>query len=163
MSSLNQNQYQQFDDYAQSANTLFHFMKKLDYLKDILFRSAIVPRYCIETIDYLKIHNGTETFDKIAVLQKCFCDIPFHKLADSFALSYTEEEYSALTVEDRAILEKSNTHFDYYGEYAIGFSKSWGEAKNLQPIHYVNEDAQYAKNFRVLFEHILQEEDFTGN
>ena len=29
-------------DYAQSANTLFHFMKKSEYLKSILLKKAIV-------------------------------------------------------------------------------------------------------------------------
>lgn len=44
-----------YDDYAQSANTLFHFMTKFDYLEDILLRNAIVPRYCKEDLEYLKI------------------------------------------------------------------------------------------------------------
>ena len=33
------------DDYAQSANTLFHFMKEPQYLKEILLKKAIVPRF----------------------------------------------------------------------------------------------------------------------
>ena len=35
--------------YVQSANTLFHFMKEFGFLKTILTKRAIVPRYCIET------------------------------------------------------------------------------------------------------------------
>lgn len=79
--------YLPYDDYAQSANTLFHFMTKPEYLESILRRKAIIPRYCVETIDYLNIHNGTHSFNEAAILQKCFCDIPFHKLADSFAVN----------------------------------------------------------------------------
>lgn len=56
-------------------------------------------------------------------------------------------------------LEKNNTHFAYYGEYAVAFSKSWGEGKHLQPVHYLNKDSQYAKDFSALFERILQEND----
>ena len=74
--------YLPYDDYAQSANTLFHFMTKPEYLESILRRKAIIPRYCVETIDYLNIHNGTHSFNEAAILQKCFCDIPFHKVKE---------------------------------------------------------------------------------
>jgi hypothetical protein len=128
--------YLQFDDYVQSANTLFHFMQKSDYLKSILERRAIIPRYCVETIDYLDIHNEMRYYREIAILQKCFCDIPFHKLADNFPLRGVGEAYNSLSQENKEQLEKNNTHFDYYGQYAIAFSKRWGEQKNLQPVHY---------------------------
>lgn len=119
--------YLPYDDYAQSANTLFHFMKKQEYLNSILLRRAIIPRYCIETIDYLNIRNGTRLFNEVAILQKCFCDIPFHKLADSFAVNGVGDVYESLSKDEQADLEKNNTHFAYYGEYAVAFSKSWGE------------------------------------
>ena len=31
-----------YDDYAQSANTIFNFMKKSEYLKEILEKKAII-------------------------------------------------------------------------------------------------------------------------
>ena len=80
MLTNNQISYLPYDDYAQSANTLFHFMKKQEYLNSILRRRAIIPRYCVETIDYLSIKNGTRLFNEVAILQKCFCDIPFLKM-----------------------------------------------------------------------------------
>ena len=83
MLANNQISYLPYDDYAQSANTLFHFMKKQEYLNSILRRRAIIPRYCVETIDYLSIKNGTRLFNEVAILQKCFCDIPFHKLGEN--------------------------------------------------------------------------------
>ena len=52
--------YLPYDDYAQSANTLFHFMTKPEYLESILRRKAIIPRYCVETIDYLNIYTPVE-------------------------------------------------------------------------------------------------------
>lgn len=136
MLTNNQISYLPYDDYAQSANTLFHFMKKQEYLNSILRRRAIIPRYCVETIDYLSIKNGTRLFNEVAILQKCFCDIPFHKLADSFAVNGVGDVYESLSKDERADLEKNNTHFAYYGEYAVAFSKSWGEKKHLQPVHY---------------------------
>lgn len=81
------------DDYVQSANTLFHFMKKSEYLEFILTNKAIIPRYCIENIEYLNIHVENSNFKEIAILQKCFCDIPFHKLTDNFELNGVGENY----------------------------------------------------------------------
>ncbi len=151
--------YLPYDDYAQSANTLFHFMTKPEYLDSVLRRRAIIPRYCVETIDYLNIHNGTRAFNEAAILQKCFCDIPFHKLADTFSVNGVGEVYESLSKDEQAGLEKNNTHFAYYGEYAVAFSKSWGERKNLQPVHYLNKDSQYAKDFSALFERIFRDDD----
>ena len=148
-----------FDDYAQSANSLFHFMKEAKFLNNILEKHAIIPRYCIENIEYLDIKTEAITFREIAVLQKCFCDIPFHKLADSFPVNGVGEGFSSLNADNRILLEKSNTHFDYYGKYAIAFSKQWGEKNNLQPILYLNKDSDYANNFINLFKHILKEDD----
>ena len=59
----------------QSANAIFNFMKKPEYLKKILDEKAITPRYYFEHIDYLKIH-----FKKIAFPMTCFCDINLHKI-----------------------------------------------------------------------------------
>lgn len=155
----NQVSYLPYDDYAQSANTLFHFMKEPEYLNTILRRRSIVPRYCVETIDYLNIHKGPRTFSEAAILQTCFCDIPFHKLADTFAVNGVGEVYDSLSKDERAELQKNNTHFAYYGEYAVAFSKSWGEKKSLQPVHYLNKDSQYAKDFFALFERIIRDDD----
>lgn len=148
-----------YDDYAQSANTLFHFMRKEKYLKGILQHRAIIPRYCVETVDYLNIHKGDIVFNEVAVLQKCFCDIPFHKLADTFPLNGVGDNFEKLGVEEKADLAKNNTHFDYYGKYAIAFSKTWCEQHNLQPIHYLNNESHYTQDFRILFEHILTDEN----
>lgn len=144
-----------YDDYAQSANTLFHFMSKSEYLKSILINRAIVPRYCIENIEYLSIHVGDISFKEVAILQKCFCNIPFHKLTDNFELNGVGESYKSLTDDEKLILTKNNTHPDYYGKFAIAFSKSWGENKNLQPVHYLNEKSLYTAEFTKLFDSVL--------
>lgn len=60
----------------QSANVLFKFMGKLEYLKDILNNKAIMPRYYEEKLDYL----GIENLEKLAFPMSCFCDIHLKKL-----------------------------------------------------------------------------------
>lgn len=144
-----------YDDYAQSANTLFHFMSKSEYLKSILINRAIVPRYCMENIEYLDIHIGDISFKEIAILQKCFCDIPFHKLTENFELNGVGEIYSSLNDDEKLNLMKNNTHPDYYGKFAIAFAKSWGENNNLQPVHYLNKNSLYTVEFTKLFDSVL--------
>ena len=146
-------------DYVQSANTLFHFMKEFGYLKTILSKRAIVPRYCIETMDYLHIRNGEVDIQDVAVLQKCFCDIPLHKLADTFSVIGTGEAYASLTSEEQFRLQHRNTHFDFYGGFAVGFSKNWSERKKLQPIHYLNTESAYSGHFERLLPIALSAED----
>lgn len=149
--------YYPIDDYVQSANTLFHFMKKPEYLKSALVRKALVPRYCVEDISYLDIKRDSLEFQEVAILEKCFCDIPFHKLAETFPISGTGEAFDSLTADERIKLERSNTHFAYYGEYAIAFSKHWGEQNKLQPVHYLNEKSQYASDFAALFSMVFKD------
>lgn len=144
-----------YDDYAQSANTLFHFMKKEHYLEEILLKKAIVPRYCNENLEYLKIKNGETVFKEVMVLQKCFCDIPFHKLTERFPLRIVGELDDAL----KEFIPESYTHPDLYGKYGIAFSKGWGEKNNLQPVHYLNEESRFTENFSNLIQKILIEDD----
>ncbi len=147
------------NDYAQSANTLFHFMGKEEYLKDLLIRRALIPRYCIEDIEYLGIHDAVNEYKEAAVLQKCFCDIPFHKLTETFSLEGVGTVFEELSKEEKLKLSTNNTHPDFYGTYAVGFSKSWGEKHNLQPIHYLNEESSYTHDFSRVFGNVLQADD----
>lgn len=62
---------------VQSADTLFHFVDKLEYLLPVIEKFAIIPRYCTENIDYLQIN-----MNKIAYPMLCFCDISLHKMED---------------------------------------------------------------------------------
>lgn len=136
-----------YDDYVQSANALFHCMKEGRFLESILERRAIVPRYCIEDMGYLDIRCGDIVYHKMAVLQKCFCDIPLHKLMDTFELRGYGEAFQSLSDEEKLDLTQNNTHPDFYGTYAIAFSKKWGEDKHLQPVQYINEKSDYAVRF----------------
>lgn len=62
--------------FQQSANVLFNFMRKLDYLKLIISNKSIIPRYNEESIEYLRIEN----LNKITFPMTCFCDINLQKL-----------------------------------------------------------------------------------
>lgn len=110
----------------QSANTLFHFVEKLEYLLPILEREGIVPRYCVESVDYLKI-----TYQSIAYPMLCFCDIKLHKI---------EEHIS----------------FYGGGGYGIAFSKEWGIRKGIQPIQYVNGISYLRNDFSEAFKMALE-------
>ena len=61
---------------VQSPDTLFHFVKKIDYLYTILDSKLIFPWYCEEDVSYLKLDG----ISKIAIPMKCFCDIKLHNL-----------------------------------------------------------------------------------
>lgn len=148
-----------YTDYVQSANTLFHFMDKPEYLINILKNQAIIPRYCIEDIRYLKIEIEGYKYDKIAVLQKCFCDIPLHKLTDSFKLDIVGGDLDKLTESKKAELIKNNSHPDYYGKYGIAFSKKWCEDNHLQPVQYINEKSDYAVKFSETIYDLLSQSD----
>lgn len=66
----------------QSANALFTFMNNFTYLKDILEKKLIFPRYCRENIEYL----GLNKLPEIAFPMKCFCDIFINKLYEHMNL-----------------------------------------------------------------------------
>lgn len=68
---------------------------------------------------------------EIAFPMKCFCDINIHRLAE---------------------------HISWYGGYALGFSKSYGREKGIQPITYVNDNSMLAKDFRVAFNAALKDD-----
>lgn len=60
----------------QSANVLYKFMWRIEYLKEALEHKAIMPRYNEEKVEYLNI-DGIE---KLAFPMSCFCDIHLNKL-----------------------------------------------------------------------------------
>lgn len=136
------------EDYSQSANSLFHFMQEQRFLNLALTKKALYPRYCIEDISYLKLVNQEIQFNDIAVLQKCFCDIPLHKVASS-----TEAKVEGLGNGNNTFFDTSHT--GCYGKFAVAFSKAWGEKKGLQPVQYLNEDSPYVNEFKVLFEKVV--------
>lgn len=59
----------------QSADTLFHFVKRIEYLVDVITKNAVIPRYCTENIEYLDIGQKEMAYPML-----CFCDINLHKI-----------------------------------------------------------------------------------
>lgn len=148
--------YNENEEYVQSANTLFHFMKERQFLTDILNRKALVPRYCNENIPYLDIEIAGKNIDKISILQKCFCDMHFHKLSEKNKIKVVDDD--EITDEEKEHIQNSSSHTDFYGGYAVAFSKRWGEEKGLQPIVYVNSESDYTKTLKDYLKESLRAE-----
>lgn len=106
---------------TQSADSLFHFVEKLEYLLPIIERFALVPRYCTEDVDYLDIG-----YKKLAYPMLCFCDINLHKLHD-------------------------HIHFYGGDGYGIAFAKKWGMENAIQPIQYINLSSPLKRDFTTAF------------
>ena len=65
----------------QSANSLFRFFGKSQYLFETLRKSALFPRYYPENVGYLGID-----IRQIAYPMICFCDINIHRLGEHLDL-----------------------------------------------------------------------------
>jgi len=115
-------------------------MGKQKYLENILREKAINPRYCKEDIKYLNLSLGDKPFKEISVLQKCFCDIPLHRITDSLKCSVNIQKG-----EEFPNIERYYSHTDLYGEYGIALTKSWGERSGIQPVQYINEESDFCE------------------
>lgn len=145
-------------DYIHSSNVLFSFMKEAKHLKQALASKCVFPRYCEEDIKYLDLESEGKQIETISVLQKCFCDIPLHRITKQFPIM-EEAEKKNIDEESFHKNRKGSTHTDFYGAYGIAFSKNWALSKNFQPVQYVNPDAAYAKQFKSTFEFVLNQND----
>ncbi len=126
-----QNQ-EKYYEYHQSANTLFHFMGKLDYLLLSLTKRSLLPRYILENVEYLKLEYKGKQIKWLSIPMLCFCDINLHKLPMHVVGSG---------------LSGNN---DGYGAYGLGLDKKWCEQKGLQPISYLNENASQTERLQLL-------------
>ena len=68
----------------------------------------------------------------LAFPMKCFCDINLQKL---------------------------DYHMKWYGNYGIAFEKSWGMERDIQPVHYLNENSTLRKDITEVFRRILREDE----
>lgn len=150
-----------FEDYTQSANTLFHFVGKMDHLKTALEDKRLDARYCIEDVSYLGLKLNGEPINEIAVLQKCFCDIPLAMIAKRSKIKIKEDDLKKLEEKYTIDSEQYKSHTDFYGEYGIGFSKQWTENKNIQPVQYLAPCSQYTKNLSKFLQYLLDAADIS--
>lgn len=118
--------------YRQSANVLFNFMPKLEYLKSKLSKKALIPRFYEENIAYLDLSE----MDKVAFPMVCFCDIHLNKLTYHMG---------------------GSNSFDGYGRYGIGMSKTWGIQEGVQPISYMNSSSALLSDFKIAFKHAMEQ------
>ncbi len=104
-----------------SANILCNYMKELEFLEKILKNKAIIPRYVIEPLDYLKI----EELHRIAFPMTCFCDIPLSKVGGHMS------RYGryGIALDKQAIINKFK----------------------VQPINYMNPESPLVNDFRSAF------------
>lgn len=89
------------------AQTLFHFTRSVDTLKQILL-GGFWPRYSLE--DFRWQATNPDDIDFAAFPMVCFCDIPLSRLDE---------------------------HVQFYGNYGIGLSRAWGERNGLNPLLYL--------------------------
>lgn len=104
-----------------SSNVLCNYMREPEYLIKILKNQAIIPRYVIEPLDYLKIDG----LKRIAFPMTCFCDIPFSKVGNHMS------------------------NYGQYG-IALDKKKVIRNNK-IQPIHYMNPASPLVADFKEAF------------
>ena len=105
-----------------SSNVLCNYMKKQEYLDQILLNAAIIPRYVMEPLDYLNLKDVR----KICFPMTCFCDIPFSKV--STHMSHYGEY--GIGLDKQTVLNRYR----------------------VQPIHYINGNSPLADDFREAFQ-----------
>ncbi len=145
-------------EYTQSANSLFHFMKERDFLLNSLKKKALFPRYCEEQIDYLNLKNPGMNFSRIAVLEKCFCDISLHNIGKNFNSEINADSLKNWDEKIKNKIPKRGSHTDFYGKYGIAFSKGWGEKKGIQPVWYINEKGEVSQALKKIWQTMMDVE-----
>lgn len=110
----------------QSANTLFHFIEELEYLLLSLEKEALIPRYCVESVEYLDI-----PFKSIAYPMICFCDINLHKIEEhielygGYGIAFSKEWGINEGIQPVQYLnENSHLHNDFSEAFKMAISSS---------------------------------------
>ncbi|VDG32523.1 hypothetical protein MUDAN_DOGOELCO_01779 [Lactiplantibacillus mudanjiangensis] len=116
--------------FNESANTLFNFMKRFEFLEMVIRNLRIVPRYSVEDISYLNLKSEVN-ISNIAMPMLCFCDINLHQI---------------------------QTHITSYGSFGIGISKQWGsEVCGIQPVNYINPASPLRDDMRLGLQEVFRE------
>lgn len=109
-----------------SANILCKYMKKPEYLYDILRFSAIKPRYVEEIIDYLNLPR----INSITIPMICFCDIPFSKVSNhtenygAFGIAFSKEKCMRKNVQPITYINPYSNYYSDLRETLIGILNS---------------------------------------
>ncbi len=100
--------------YVQSANSLFHFMKKIEYLKTELEQKCMVPRYFDEDASFYNI-QGLST---MAYPMICFCDIKLHtifphsEVYGNYAIAFSKDFCINKSIQPITYLNDKSTYFE---------------------------------------------------
>lgn len=124
-----------------SSDFLFHYTPKLENIFSIIENGIWVKR-SVEDFSFLKelapdldfdavfgnsIQNESEKTNeedyRIKVAMACFCDIP---------------------------VNEAQRHSEIYGKYALGFDKSWGVKRGINPISYLISESDLSVAIRNL-------------
>ncbi|CAN5201996.1 hypothetical protein BH23BAC1_BH23BAC1_50860 [soil metagenome] len=113
-----------------SANALFHFTPKIEWLAGIL-EHGFKPRYCEEFNSDLDDVPGF--IDNACIPMTCFCDIPLSSIA------------------------KHAKHYgkDIKGGYGIGLRKNSIIMQNLNPVFYFNKSSKIISMLEEIEQHLI--------
>ena len=109
--------------FMQSANALFHFKDKREFIEQILKEGRISPRYVVEDMNYLKF----PLFNELAMPMICFCDIKLHSIINhvdfygNFGIGFNK----------KWVIEKGIQPLHYLNDYS-NFTKDF--QKELQTL-----------------------------
>lgn len=121
--------------YQQSANSLFHFMEKLEYLEMKLQSKCLVPRYVTEEAEHYKIPNLTQ----IAYPMICFSDINLHRIlphADeygNFAISFSKDFSIKNSIQPITYI---NIESNYFKNFKKALLSSFSDNEHLDDLTF---------------------------
>lgn len=136
-----QGRYRANFNLMKSSDYLFHFTSQLENIFSILengiwvrrsvedfsFLRDIMPDIDFEAVFGNSLHSDADSKDEedynISIPMACFCDIPVHE---------------------------ASSHSKIYGEYALGFDKSWGVVRGINPISYLVPESDLSTAIRSL-------------
>lgn len=121
--------------YKQSANSLFHFMGKPEYLETKLKDKCLIPRYVIEEAEHFKIPNLTN----IAYPMICFCDINLHRILPhageygDYAISFSKEFSIKNSIQPITYI---NTESNYFNCFKKALLSSFSDDNHLDDLAF---------------------------
>jgi len=115
----------------QSANTLFHFIDEMKWLKKVLVKQKLFQRYCEEKFNFVY-----EKMPDIAFPMKCFCDIHLNKLSDhrtlygGFGIAFSKEWGIEKGLQPVQYLNKNSSLDRKYHDALKAIMEEYGQSVN---------------------------------
>ena len=134
---------EKFTPPKQSANTLFRFFKRPNYLFEALKAGAMIPRYYPEDVDYLGIG-----YHQIAYPMVCFCDITVHRLEEhmdlygNYGIAFSKTWGIMQGVQP---LQYMNKHSILCQDFSIAFRSAIETEQDIPAVNYLLTQMLYMK------------------